>query len=235
MSITYFDEIDSTNLYLKENYQKLNNLDSVVANHQTKGRGRMGRVWLDQDDLLMSILIKEKVENPTSLSMLICYTIFKVLKRRIDDVKIKWPNDILVRGKKICGILLEGRSENDNNIIVIGFGVNVNTTSFPNDLLIKATSLKLELKEEVNVKDLSQEIYREFLVDFLNFKMGDTNYIKVIRKESYIIDKDVSFTIDDRKVVAHVVDILDNGNILLNYNGELIEKRSGEISLHENY
>ena len=73
MSITYFDTIDSTNLYLKENYEKYNNLDCVLARHQTNGRGRMGRVWIDQDDLLMSILVKEEVQEKEKLRLVYYY------------------------------------------------------------------------------------------------------------------------------------------------------------------
>lgn len=235
MSIYYFDTLPSTNLYLKDNSEKLNNLDGAVARHQTSGRGRMGRTWVDQDDLLMSILIKEKIDAPERLSLLICHTIFKVLSRYLDNVKIKWPNDILVNEKKICGILLEGKSDNKDNIIVIGFGINVNSTSFPSDLRVTPTSMKLEIKREFSVKDLSKEVYDEFVKDFTSFKNNDTSFLDTCKRESMLINKDIYYIENGVSIKAKVVNILDNGNILLDKDGEMIEKRSGEISLHESY
>ncbi len=235
MSITYFDTIDSTNLYLKENYEKYNNLDCVLARHQTNGRGRMGRVWIDQDDLLMSILVKEEVQEKEKLSLLICSTIFKVLSKYLNNLKIKWPNDILQNGKKICGILLEGKTIGDKTIVVIGFGINVNSTKFDDDLIIKATSLKKELNKEFDIKVLANEIYEEFLSDFSLFTKKDESYLKVCRDNSCLIGEVVS--VEDNGIIkdAKVLDILDNGNILLLIDGKKIEKRSGEISLHNNY
>lgn len=239
MKITYFDTLDSTNKYLKENFSNLNNLDSVVAYHQTSGRGRLGRTWVDQDDLLMSILIKEGLENIyiERLSLLICHTIFRTIKEilRNNDVKIKWPNDILVDGKKICGILLEGVSSEKLDAVIIGFGVNVNSEKFSDDLIIKATSLKLISKIKYDINELSKIIFNNFLEDYDKFLMGDNNYLRTCKDNSYLIGKIVSITENDKTYLAKVVDILENGHILLDINGSVYEKSSGEISLTDNY
>ena len=79
MKTIKFDTIPSTNLYLKENYQKLENLTCVTANHQTQGRGRLGRTWVDNNDLLFSILLKDNLFNPSDYSFLIASSIIKVL------------------------------------------------------------------------------------------------------------------------------------------------------------
>ena len=75
----HFVQINSTNTYLKENYQKLDNLTLVSCDHQTNGKGRLGRTWLDGDDLLFSILIKEKLDKVTDYSLLIATSLYKVL------------------------------------------------------------------------------------------------------------------------------------------------------------
>ena len=75
MKIIKFDTIPSTNLYLKENYQVLDNLTVVCAKHQTKGRGRLGRTWIDNNDLLFSILLKDNLNNPSDYSFLIASSI----------------------------------------------------------------------------------------------------------------------------------------------------------------
>ena len=133
MNLLYFDTLPSTNLYLKENYQTLEHLTSIVAKHQTAGRGRLGRNWCDSDDLLMSILLKNDL-NPSSLdslSLVICATIYNVLSKYTTGLEIKWPNDILYKGKKICGILLERVISNRVECLIIGFGININHHDFP--------------------------------------------------------------------------------------------------------
>ena len=134
-----FDVIDSTNLYLKQNYQNEDNFTFVSALFQNKGKGRNVRKWQSTsgDNLLFSLLIKDKniLKNYQCLSMLTATAIFKVLKSlSIENVSIKWPNDVYVNDKKICGILLEGISyDNELKAIVIGVGLNVNENSFNND------------------------------------------------------------------------------------------------------
>ena len=98
MKVIKFKEINSTNAYLKDNYKSLDNLTFVVAEHQTEGRGRLGRCWVDQDDLLFSILVKENIDKPTDYSLLIASTLLKVLNAY--KPQIKWPNDIMINNKK---------------------------------------------------------------------------------------------------------------------------------------
>ena len=237
MKITFFDTISSTNLYLKENYLSLNNLECVVAKHQTAGRGRLGRTWQDSDDLLMSILIKDNlnIEKIESLSLLICSSIFKVLKRYLNNVQIKWPNDILVNGKKICGILLESVFVEKIECVVLGFGVNVNHLNFDLELKDRATSLLLELKEEMNVKDLAREIYEVFIVDYNEYINGNEECFYICKNNSYLIDKKVIYNTFEKEEEAIVRDILKNGHILLETSSGLVEKSSGEITFHYNY
>lgn len=233
--ITYFDILPSTNLYLKEMADSYDNLDAITTHHQTEGRGRMDRTWVDEDDLLMSILVKDDVKDPEKLSLLICATIFKTLNKYLSSLKVKWPNDILCNNKKICGILLEGKSDGEKNIIVVGFGVNVNSTKFSGELKQKATSMKLELGKDFDINKLSKEIYQEFINDYNHFINGDEDYLKICKDNSCLIGKEVNIYYNDSIVKAKVIDILDNGHILLEIDGERLEKSSGEVTLHMNY
>lgn len=235
--IKFFDVIPSTNLYLKENYSKLNNLSSVVAHHQTNGRGRLGRVWSDSDDLLMSILIKddldlEKIEN---LSLVICASIFKVLKKYLKNVKIKWPNDLLINGKKVCGILSESVISNKLEALIIGFGINVNTKTFETDLKTRATSMFLETNTLYDIEKLAYEVYNEFLNDYSSYLKGVKEYLKICKESSCLINKKITYLENGEERVSKVLDILENGHILLKTNDKIIEKSSGEITLHYNY
>ena len=108
----HFDEIDSTNNYLKNSYQLLDNFTFVSADYQSKGKGRNDRVWesIKGSNLMFSILIKDPklIEVSTILSLVTAVEISRLLESySINNVSIKWPNDVLVNDKKICGILLE--------------------------------------------------------------------------------------------------------------------------------
>lgn len=237
MKMIFFDTIPSTNLYLKENYQKLDNLDAVVAKHQTAGRGRTGRSWKDSEGLLMSILIKENIlpENVEAYSLLICSSIFKVLIKYIDNIEIKWPNDILINFKKICGILLESVVKEKIECIVIGFGININDSSFDSDIEDKATSLFIETGKRLNINTLANQIYEMFKNDFISFLNGSNECFEICKKNSCLINKKVVYNTFGKEEEATVKDILKNGHILLETKDGLLEKSSGEITFHYNY
>ena len=109
----------------------------------------MTRVWHScaGDNILMSILIKE-FNDRTDLNLLSLVTgvaVHKFLSKYLNKLYIKWPNDVLVDNKKICGILLEGKMNNNSKMVVIGIGININQTSFNDDINLLTTSLKKEL------------------------------------------------------------------------------------------
>ena len=110
----HFDEIDSTNNYLKNSYKLLNNFTFVSADYQSKGKGRNDRVWSSnpKENLMFSFLIKDQnlIKKFSALSIISACLISELLESyQIKDVSIKWPNDVFIKDKKICGILLEGQ------------------------------------------------------------------------------------------------------------------------------
>src|SRR5690554_5559179 len=147
----YFDSLPSTNTYLKKNYHKYDDKDIIIANEQLQGRGRSKRNWDTESgkDIAMSILLKPKdIKSISLLSLLTSAAVYDVIKTYSLDVKIKWPNDILVNNKKISGILLESVYKLNFEAVIIGIGINVNSTNFPTEILNKATSLKRELSKD---------------------------------------------------------------------------------------
>lgn len=233
-NVKYFDVVPSTNQYLKENYKSLANYLVVSADKQTSGRGRLGRVWNDGDDLLFSILIKDKIANPSCLSLVVGSALVKALEKYIKPL-IKWPNDILVEkeGKlyKIAGILLEAVTYSELECIIIGIGLNVNTDAFSDDLKDKAMSLKMLTNHKYNKQELLKEFLTVFSQDYHEYLRGNSDYLEIQRSKSCLIGK--SFKQDDKDV--KVIDILENGNILLEVNGIQFEKSSGEITLQNVY
>ena len=149
--IAYFDEIDSTNIKAKElAEQGYPNGTLVVADQQVSGRGRRGRSWESPPGtgIFMTLMLKPEI-NPNNASMLTLVAALAVAKAIKDvtglDAQIKWPNDIVINGKKICGILTEMSAQFDYiNHIVIGIGINVHNEVFSDEIAHMASSLLLE-------------------------------------------------------------------------------------------
>ncbi len=141
MNIIKLDAIHSTNDYLKSLLQKqfVENLTVVTAEHQFKGKGQMGSEWLVESgkNLTFSILVKDlllEINAIFHLNVAVAVSIIETLSElQINNLAIKWPNDILADNKKIGGILIENSIRNDGEIFsIVGIGVNVNQDSFEN-------------------------------------------------------------------------------------------------------
>lgn len=147
----YFDKVDSTNTKAKELAERgAVHGTLVVADDQTMGKGRRGRSWTSfpGSGVWMSIVLRPQIP-PVCASMLTLVCALAVVKGVESEtgleVGIKWPNDIVVSGKKICGILTEMSTEVDYiNYVVAGIGINVNIEEFPEEISKVATSLNIE-------------------------------------------------------------------------------------------
>ena len=148
--ILYFDSIDSTNTKAQELAEKgYPSGTLVVADKQIAGKGRRGRNWESPSGcgIFMTLMLKPDI-NPNNASMLTLVSALAVARALADitgkDAKIKWPNDIVIDGRKVCGILTEMSAQFDYiNNIVIGIGINVNNSSFPEEISATASSLRL--------------------------------------------------------------------------------------------
>lgn len=238
MKLIHFETISSTNQYLKDNYSNLDNLTCVWANHQTNGRGRFGRNWVDNDDLLFSILIKNEnnnLSNPTDYSLLIAATIYKVFKKMNLESFVKWPNDIIINSKKAVGILLEAVTTNEIQCVIIGIGINVNSKYFPIELIDKATSLKNELAFDVNKEKLLSNILNEFEVDYNSYLKNENDYLKIIRNNFYLKNKEVVFSYEKKEYQGIVLDIDEKGLLVVKTSEKILYLNSGEVTLQKSY
>ena len=231
----HFDTIDSTSSYLKENYSNHDNFTFVSANIQTNGRGRNGRNWINgKDDLLFSILLKDNkvIQKYNLLSIISSYVIIEALNEyAVYNAKYKWPNDIYVNDKKICGILLEGIStSNSINALVIGVGLNVNSNRFENDLTDKATSIFMETNKPINVEELKTYIYDKFLLILENIDDYIDDIFRKIRTIDYLKDKDVYVLYNNEKVMVKVIDLNVDGSLRVILDNNQIDIYSGEVT-----
>ena len=164
----YMEEIDSTNLEAGRLADEIFHGTVLVAERQTAGRGRRGRSWLSESEhnLYFSLLLKPTFapEQASMLTLLMAQAVAEA----IDDVcgcdcRIKWPNDIVLNGKKVCGILTEMKpGANGIQHVIVGVGVNVNQTAFAGEGLLYAGSLRGELGIEVNRDKLLDGILERF-------------------------------------------------------------------------
>lgn len=149
--VLYFDTIDSTNTKAQELAEKgYQSGTLVVADKQESGKGRRGRSWVSPSGtgIFMTLMIKPDI-NPNNASMLTLVAALAVAKAITsvtgEEALIKWPNDIVINGKKVCGILTEMNAQFDYiNHIVVGIGINVHNESFPEEISQMASSLMIE-------------------------------------------------------------------------------------------
>ena len=172
-NVLHFETIDSTNDYAKKIGNELRDGSVIISEEQTKGKGRLGRVWESKagEGIWMSIILKPNIipNKAPFITLIAGASIVKALNILGVDAKIKWPNDITINNKKLSGILTELSAEIERvNYIVVGIGMNVKDTDFEEELKDKATSL---YKENYNVSrvDIVKEILCQFEKLYLDY------------------------------------------------------------------
>ncbi|MBQ7706153.1 MAG: biotin--[Lachnospiraceae bacterium] len=249
-NVIVFDETDSTNNRAKD-FGKKGCVDGtlVVSDCQISGRGRMGRSFSSPtgEGIYMSLLLKPDIDNRliSQLTLLAGLAVSRALLKYYDiKTDIKWPNDLLINGKKIIGIL----TEKCEDFIVIGTGINVNNKSFDVKIADKATSLYLETGKEYNRESMIENILKEFndlYLSFLNEQdlksvMDEYNNLSVsYDKDIYVIPYELtgklenSYQItDDTLPVYHCMGIASDGSLICrDSSGKLTPINSGEISI----
>lgn len=234
MKIINFKSLPSTNQYLKEHYNELDEYTIVKAENQTNGRGRMNRSWQVEPNtnLTFSILLKPDYDTNTMplVSLIAGASVYLTLKQYI-DCSIKWPNDIMANNKKITGILAEGIFSSKMEALIVGIGINVNQVSFDEELTNKATSLKKELNKDFDIDKLLQEFSINFEYLYQDFLKGNNTYIKICKDNNYLKGKKVLY--NDQEI--EVIDITDNGNLKVLNDNNIMELHFGEVTLHNTY
>ena len=242
-TVHFAREIDSTNLWIKRLAKEGAPEGTLaLAEFQSAGRGRLGRSWEvpEGTSVMMSILLRPKFEPqyaPT-LTLVMGMAVAKAVKNLGFDVSIKWPNDVVVSHKKICGILTEmGVRDGKIDYAVIGVGINVNIKEFPEEMADKATSLYLESGKEFDrrqIPGLVMEAFEEYYEKFAatcdlsglkeEYESILANYnqpVRVLAKEPY-------------EGVAR--GITDGGELLVEKtDGTIVAVSAGEVSVRGLY
>jgi BirA family transcriptional regulator, biotin operon repressor / biotin---[acetyl-CoA-carboxylase] ligase len=224
MHLIKLDQIDSTNDYLKQlNKEKfLENFTTIFTENQTKGKGQMGNVWISKKgknltfSTLYSLEINENLDS-INLIMITAVSIIEVLiKNNLENLAIKWPNDIILQNKKIGGILIE-QSKNYHNqtSFIIGIGLNV----FKNDFkdLPNASSIEQITRKKLDLNFLLIEIISQLKQNISlknNFKEKYLNYL-------YKLNLATTFLINDKKEIGKIVDVSTEGKLKIAFQDEI--------------
>ena len=229
--LVHFKEIDSTNNYLKNSYQLLDDFTFAVADYQSHGKGRNDRVWQSNsgENLMFSFLIKNQdlIKQAEMLSIATAVEVASLVEKyNIDKVGIKWPNDVLIGDKKVCGILLEGQVP---DYLVVGVGLNVNQKEFPDGLRRPATSLAVETKQDIDIEELKNRLFSNIVNNLSNLKIDE--YLDYFRKHNYLQNKRVRVVINNQTFIGEVIGIDDNFCLQVLSRDMLLHIDSGEIEI----
>ena len=173
MKILKFNCIDSTNTYGKTNFDTLEDRTAIIADEQTHGKGRFNRVWISNNSSNIYLSLVLKPQNITYIANLTQYmsvAAAKVLSTYNVQPQIKWPNDVLINNRKICGILSEGVLKNHKpSGVVLGIGINLNyDPETINKIDRPATSLNIETGKNINKEEFLQKLLNTFFENYEN-------------------------------------------------------------------
>ncbi|MGI8543884.1 MAG: biotin--[acetyl-CoA-carboxylase] ligase [Aridibacter sp.] len=234
-----FDSINSTNTEAIE--QAKRGADEglcIVARQQTGGRGRYGRTWVSLKDsgLYFSIVLRPKIESKflPLITLMTSVAVFEVLrelyKLRPD---IKWSNDILIKEKKISGILAETAETNKGLAVIVGIGINLNSANFPAELIETATSIEQETKEKIDADELLNSL-TDFFIYFYEIFQSPNGAEKIRRewekRSSYCSEKDVRVILENEIIYGKTCGLEENGALrVMDKNGEVKIIQAGDV------
>ncbi|WP_310601807.1 biotin--[acetyl-CoA-carboxylase] ligase [Anaerosporobacter sp.] len=240
-----YDEVTSTNTVAKQLADEGKEEGTlVVSDKQNQGKGRRGRGWESPSGtgVFMTVILKPQMK-PIYASMLTLVAALAVNDAIVEltglESKIKWPNDIVVNKKKVCGILTELSAEVDYiNYIVVGIGINVSAKDFPEEISDKATSLLLESGKSISRAQLiakTMEHLERYYEQFL--KTHDLSELNEMYSNALINkDREVRILAEENSYTGIARGITDKGHLLVEKdNAELVEVYAGEVSVRGLY
>ncbi|MEM3696728.1 MAG: biotin--[acetyl-CoA-carboxylase] ligase [Candidatus Bathyarchaeia archaeon] len=243
--ILFLHKTDSTNDIAK----KLANYEAsegtiVVAETQTAGRGRLGREWFSpKGGLYFSTILKPKITVKESVKLVFVagLAVAEVLHEKYGlHVETKWPNDVLVGGRKICGILSEMKTRGEKvDYAIIGVGINANVKvkkEFPEELKTVATSIEDELGRKIKLEELLrlllenlENVYEQFM------KEGFTQVLKKWKRYASFIGKKVEIINEVGRLHCLALDVDDDGALVVRLeDGTVKHVFFGDVSLQIN-
>ncbi len=215
----------------------------IVADRQTAGRGRSGHNWESPagTSIAMSVLLRPAVDDNSIpiITLIAALAVSHAIKEVCSlDTKIKWPNDIIVNNRKVCGILTELDISNGNKSLILGVGINVNQEAFPEEISQVATSLRMETGSQVD-RELVVDRFAEALEKYykLFLQTGDMSLLRDQYENLLInIDKEVKVLDPSENLTGTARGIDELGQLIVETeDGELHSIYAGEVSVRGLY
>ncbi len=237
--IKVYEELDSTNRYLKEQAEQGAPEGLVTfAEKQNMGRGRLGRSFFspEQKGIYMSILLRPEIglEQSVRITSMTAVAVAEAIEKvgKI-PTQIKWVNDIFLNGKKACGILAESGIDIQKGMlsyVVIGVGINTGKMEFPEELRKIATSIGNECGEEIDRNQLAAEVLRSLEKWYPT--IWDGGFLEESKHRSILLGKQIFVHEAEGKLYeATALDLDDKGHLLVKRGEEKIWLNSGEVSV----
>lgn len=239
VKIIHKKEITSTNTWSKENIFDLADRTIVVADKQTCGRGRFSRKWISEnsDNIYMSFVLKPVNKNGSfsdlplaNLTQYLAVSVLEVLEKYNIKPQLKWPNDILVNGKKISGILAELVIKNaEFKGLVLGLGLNLNMADDELKQIDKpATALNLEIGHKVNKEIVLQDIIAKFFENYEKFlQEGFMSIRDKYLRHFYLLNENVKINFEFNFVEGKIINVDEKGFLIL----QTLDGKTQEISV----
>jgi len=242
-NVHYLIETDSTNeLAKKLAEQGIEEGTVVIAEMQTRGKGRLGRKWISPEGgIWLSVILRPKIKPKEliKITLLTAVAVAKAIKEELNlEAKIKWPNDVLLNDKKVCGILTEMSSKRGKvKHVIVGVGINANfdVSVFPEELKSSATSLKEALTEEISREKLICSLLRKMEFYYEALRKGKAEIIlNEWRKLAGIFGCRVEVSSFEKKIEGTAVDIDDEGWLIIKQDdGTLRKVVSGDVTIRK--
>ena len=243
-NLIVLDSVNSTNDYLKKlGNEGCENGTVVAAREQTKGKGRLGRTWQTKKDdgIAFSVLLRPSVA-PSEVSAItplaglaVCKAIREYTKL---DCVIKWPNDIIIGRKKLVGILTEMSAEFDAvEYVITGIGINVDHTSFPEEIAFKATSLLLETGRHIDKNEFLACVLEHLENEFVknNLELTPTA-LSEYTDLCATVGRSVTFQRGTRRISGMAVGVSEHGELkVMMSDGTICLVNSGEVTVQGIY
>lgn len=233
-NILIFDEVSSTNEEAKNNINFPNG-SVFIAKKQTNGRGRRGREWSSKSGgVWMSVLLRPQITDDklSQLTLIAGLSVNEAMKRFGIAPKIKWPNDVVVSGKKISGILTELLCDKEQNpVVIVGIGINVNISDFPDEIKDVATSVFVETKKEYDLNDIIKSVLEEFEEKYNGFLKDKEKFIVDYKQNLLNLDKEVRVITPGGEYTGVASGITSKGELIVRTKDEERVINSGEVSV----
>lgn len=241
--IIYLESVASTNTFAKKAAEEpFQEGTVIIADEQSAGRGRLGRLWVSPKGkgIWMSIMLKPDIlpSDAPKLTIAAAYAVSKALLRCCQlDARIKWPNDIVAGGKKLCGILTEMSAEADEiKHVIIGIGINANMEyeDFGTEISSIATSIRLEKGSAVSRKSVAAAVLNELEEVYEVFaREGSIKpFLEEYKSKSAVLGKMIRVISKKEEIIGLAKDISEEGHLLVKLeDGTIKEILSGEVSV----